>query len=361
MFTNTQRRFIKETLIHIYRKQPEMTKLPVWFLPFDDKPDESMIEAVTALQDFVPLPWPDENCIILTENPWIEALCSDKAYSMLAFIHLKRNDDQYVDEMMNQCQKHAYPDFFHGGHDIHTLTTTYYREQRNILFRSGQVFLHHTDERIPMATAEQSCRDRAKEIAGVLREEFGVSDPFIEQKCYKRIMRNLEVGGKTLIGTPKILKNCWMARTLDDPEKEQFGLACNMLESLANIMVPCAYAVKSKFTEGFGTSSLRRLTKDKPIFSFISYDRLYKEIGDNGEYTGPRSPHFRRGHIRHFWQEAGINRHSLPADALARLCIVRDRRVRRTYIPPTWIGQKNFAGDGVEYEIVTKEIPLAAL
>ena len=163
MFSSIQRRLIKETLIHVYRKQPSLVNLPVWFLPFDDKPDDVLVETVRALQDFVPLPWPDDNCIILAEEPWSKIITSTDVKMMLAFIHLKKNDEQWV-EGLSRIHGEDEQNGTCGGHDIHMVTTFLHDGKMHQL--NGQIILENISVPVHMAmsAAKESCDNRANAI-----------------------------------------------------------------------------------------------------------------------------------------------------------------------------------------------------
>ncbi len=48
--------------------------------------------------------------------------------------------------------------------------------------------------------------------------------------------------------------------------------------------------------------------------------------------------HKRRGHVRHLWKRAGVERSSLPENAGARLKLCVERDVKRIYVRPHWVG-----------------------
>ena len=102
------------------------------------------------------------------------------------------------------------------------------------------------------------------------------------------------------------------------------------------------------------------MTRAKPIFSVIAYDRLYQQLV-GGDHQHEVAPHFRRGHIRHYWKKAGLNRFALPISPVDRMKLVHRHRVERVYIPPMWIGDKVYEVDGVTHEIVTENIPLVQI
>ena len=166
---------------------------------------------------------------------------------------------------------------------------------------------------------------------------------------------------------------CWLAASIDPAELHahkfnahepnlQAGLANDIFSYLSNIVVPCHYVVRSRFEKGFGpTGKLKRMTKHKPIFSVISGERIYRQFVEPSGDASLKCPHFRRGHIRHHWKAAGINRFLLPPDPVLRIRLVHEKQVPRSYIPPTWVGEGKWLVDGVLHEIVTEEIPLRQL
>ena len=160
--------------------------------------------------------------------------------------------------------------------------------------------------------------------------------------------------------SPHGLEEFWCALELGS-KLAQPGLASDILAYLSNICVPCHYIVKSRFKSGFGTTGkMKRATKNMPIFSFITFDRLYTTFVDGGD-APPLSPHFRRGHIRHLWKESGLNRHLIPNDPIVRIKLAHAHKVRRVYIPPTWVGCQHYEDNDCRHEIITQEMPLREL
>lgn len=352
MFTPLQQRLVKETLLYIYQKHPEMMELPIWFLPFNDKRESDLVETLRAFHGFAPLPWPDNNCIIIAEDPWSSLLNIPGRHHLVSFIHLQKNDEAYTKHMHDAWGDRA--DIVSAAHDIKLVRTVYLDGKIHI--DHAPIFMENIEVHHSNINRDQ---ESYKKNAELLIKQLHIIDPDLRAKVYARMYKNLEISGRASGGS-RMLKTAWTVRTPDNPYLQQMGLANDILEALSNIMTPCAYAVKSRFSEGFGTSSIKRQVKDKPIFSFISFDRLYRSVV-GGEYTGEMSPHFRRGHPRHLWKEAGVDRNKLPVTPSERLRLVREKRVRRIYIPPTWVGDPNISIDGVDHEILTGEIPLANL
>ena len=52
---------------------------------------------------------------------------------------------------------------------------------------------------------------------------------------------------------------------------------------------------------------------------------------------------------------------TLPNDPVERMRIIHENKVKRTYIPPTWVGTKQFSDKDVEHEVMTEEIGLCQL
>ena len=69
MLTALTRRLIKEGLISIYREHEDAMSFPVYYLPSIDKEPEEIGLAARALQSLDSIPWPEEDCVIFTEDP----------------------------------------------------------------------------------------------------------------------------------------------------------------------------------------------------------------------------------------------------------------------------------------------------
>lgn len=133
-------------------------------------------------------------------------------------------------------------------------------------------------------------------------------------------------------------------------------------DSLSNVLwpylMPCGYQVAGSMRRGIGDRTMRGQTQGKRLLVHVSADRLHREWKDQG---GEVTPHFRRGHIRHLWADAGIDRHQLPDRPIKRLRIANENHVRRIYVNPTWVGETTASTDRFDWEIQTGETALDEL
>jgi hypothetical protein len=365
MIDKKTQRMIKEGLIRIFTDRPDIIDFPVYYLPLNDPTETESLKqlglTIRTLHDIPELPWPDENCIICTEDH-MSAILDFQVKPFIFLVHEKKMNDRF--NLIPRHESMGFSEYvtayvlFNVPDSPHALRSF-----------SQVIILNHMDFSGPTTVRPNLKQSMEKEIeklsdssrlihfhdkASLEMQGIGLTN---EQK------QRLQTYWMSYASTP--LKNAWTAKELGKQaiyaspfEDSQIGLASDILAYLSNIAVPCHYFVRSRFKDGFGISSMRRVTRDKPIFSVLSYDRLYRTfiepLGDMGDLT----PHFRRGHIRYFWQKSGINRHSLPDNPFERLKIAHARHVERTYVTPAWVGEKTYLRDGVEHEIVTDDIPL---
>lgn len=335
MIDRVTQRFIKEGLLSVYRAYPKAIEYAVYYLPFEHSSFQEIGISIRSMHGIPEVPWPEENCIICTEDH-ISTLLGHDIKLFIMILHTKdfkvrmnlvpKSEDCGIVEPM---------EFFNVALSGRSRISIH-RSQITLVHREGTYKCPMTDDYL-QKKADQfpSATDEQKE----------------KLKSYWKAMNSLSFDG------------IWVAKEMGLPNQDQMGLASDVLGYLANIVVPCHYFVKSSFEEGFGTRSQRRMTRGKPIFSVISYDRLYRTFlqTDDDYQEGVVEPHFRRGHVRHHWKKAGLNRQALPNSVIDRIKLVHKHRVERSYIPPTWIGENKFSIDGVSHEIMTKEMPLVRI
>jgi hypothetical protein len=162
-----------------------------------------------------------------------------------------------------------------------------------------------------------------------------------------------------------VQKGCsaWVAFEQESKQPKP-GLAADFLAYLANLAIPCHYMLRSKPKKGFGpTGEIKRLTRDKAIFSVIPHERLYHVLNGKSDEGQPHASHFRHGHIRHLWLKGipPVNRMFLPERPTDRIRLVHMNKVPRRYIHPVWVGDPNFVEEGFEFEVMVGEMPLMLL
>lgn len=140
-----------------------------------------------------------------------------------------------------------------------------------------------------------------------------------------------------------------------DADKE---LTSIVIFALAAMSMPCGYIVKHRSSCGFGTGALRRETRERPIFSIVPYERLYREVRSAGLEPREVHPHQRRGHMRYLWKAAGVDRHALPRTAAERLMVALEHNVRMVRVPPTWVGEREWSDGAFTHEIQIGEFPM---
>lgn len=346
MIDKSSQRFIKEGLIRIYKDMPEALSYPVYYLPLNDPADPENIKqlglTIHALHGIPHLPWPDDNCIICTEDHLTAILGKDT--TLFLFIVREKEHSFLIDldSVIDNVEHFKMYALF-----INPITRGMESFNQSITMSHSRI-----DAIVPETISAANQLIQLRNLVKTPQESEQIRQYWHSYSQYKYTSAWLAQSSKERV-----------TREFRDIEYQSsktptMGLASDILASLSNIAVPCHYFVRSRFKDGFGTSSLRRVTKEKPIFSVISYNRLYRTFiepsGDVNEIT----PHFRRGHIRYFWQKSGINRFALPDNPFERLKIAQIQKVERIYVTPSWVGEKFYLRNGIEHEIVTDDVPL---
>ncbi len=340
MIDKPTQRFIKEGLLAIYRAYPEAMEYAVYYLPFEHHTFKEIGLSIRSMHGIPEIPWPEEDCIICTEDH-ISTLLEHDIKLFIMMLHTKK----YKDRMncipkAEDCGVIEPIEFFNVA----------------LVTPAGKPFINITRKHLTLVHREGT-------FHCPMTEEYLANKA--EQLPYATDAQKEKLKNYWKAINAPTFEGIWVAKDMGLPNQDQMGLASDVLGFLANIVVPCHYFVKSQFEEGFGTKAQRRVTRGKPIFSVISYDRLHRTFlqnDDDDDYQGDTvEPHFRRGHVRHHWKKAGLNRQYLPISPIDRMKLVYKRHVERSYIPPTWIGEKVFSIDGVTHEIMTSEMPLVRI
>ncbi|MHA2279528.1 MAG: hypothetical protein ACXAC5_01365 [Promethearchaeota archaeon] len=346
MIDKRTQRYIKEGLLAIFRDNPQAMDYPVYYLPMNEPTNTKSIKqlgmAIRSLHGIPEIPWPEQNCIICTEDH-VAAMLEYPIQTFILFLH---------EDKMNKRFNCIPRDKKWGPTEFMTTYVVFVDQKRGAIRTfSEMVTMTHITEFDAQVDTETSIANQISRMPSMNREQERRLRTYWLSYCN---------------GT---MEEGWLARRIGRQQEfpnpygdAQMGLASDILGYLANVAVPCHYFVQTTFPEGFGPGPVRRAMRDKPIFSVIAYDRLHRTfIGDVEHQGGTKAAHFRHGHLRHHWKRAGINRFSLPDDPFERLKIVHQRRVERSYVTPTWVGETEYIVDGVVHRIITEDIPLGRI
>lgn len=334
-------RLIRETMIKIYREQRTAfaKQFPVYYFAFDGDLERVGL-AVQALQEIPQIPWPDERCVILAEDVTLSLLTDDPQARGLVWMVYTKNLKALLGRAGTMELVYAGSTMLLGG---------------KVVFRPAEIYvLEHVNQRDYFDDFIDPDVSKNRLLSQLIEtcKKLGVH---CTPERYSEYLDRVLVNDRD--------KECWIAFHHSVAKKPQPGLAADFLSYLANLAIPCHYMLKSRAKKGFGpTGEIRRLTKAKPIFSVIPHERLYKML----EGKGPEqevSPHFRRGHIRHYWTKGipPLNRFFLPDSPVERIKLVHRHKIPRRYIHPTWVGNPNLEDEGFDFEIMRGEMPLRPL
>lgn len=313
--------------------------------PTNPKAIKHLGKSIVGMQTLPEIPWPDKNCIICTEDQISSMLDSD-FNQFVMILHEDSMNKRFrsipsVDDM--SCVEFM---------EIYSVFTDP-KHAHSIRVRSDLVSMM----RVPNSQFQKSKIDRDEQKENIEKQIRKMATKMYGANMTDETAARLRLYYNSYCYD--LPDEIWIARSVGGGPTS-IGLATDVLGYLSNIVMPCHYFVRTEIPEGFGNRRMRRLTRDKPIISVIGYDRLHKVFleGLVDHQGGTVEPHFRRGHVKHRWKDAGLNRLALPEDMYARMALVHRHRVQRVYCPPTWIGQKTFHQDGAVHEIMTDDIPL---
>lgn len=145
----------------------------------------------------------------------------------------------------------------------------------------------------------------------------------------------------------------------DDLDRDDFivllAKTLHFLWDCSPLVSPTGYKVKAR-PQPFGPGWLRKTFVNKPIFSIINHDRLYRmyeasKPQDDGDVPRFTPLHHRRRHVRHLWSRAGIRLRDLPREPDRRQLLVLERNVQRVMVKDCWVGSRQFTLDGFDFEV----------
>lgn len=349
MFDQVTQRLIKEGLLAIYREHPHLVHSTVYYLPLGDKPLEEIGASINVMHQLNTIPWPDTSCIICAEDHVAQLVLPNELRTLILLVRDARLSDRY--------RRVPRADHVDAVEPIQAYMSVLQVSKNAIRVWNDNITLSHMTG---IVTTDKYLDQRAIEISALSLQRGFDGIPYNVDEIQNRLKKYW----RAQIGTG--LACGWHAHTLGGQShflstQNGMGLAADILGYLSNIVFPCHYVLKSRFADGFGPPKIRRIMQSKPIFSVISYERLFAEYSKTARHTGYEvSPHQRRGHLRWYWQKALINRMSLPRRAEDRLKIAIEKRVPNTYIHPAWVGERTFEDGDIRHEIVTEETSYAA-
>lgn len=359
-----------------------------------DKKNERTIQlASRAIHATEQLPWPDEQCVIVSED-W-------PFPSILTFIARHGNSNRVT--MLHV----AYPATMHGP----KVTTSQVWDLEHIVF--DQPLVTHEDavtvptlpgadvfdmmchatsmltvtefeelmeNAIPHQDWEEIAADRLKERPARTLEELERDRTLLIERSQDTIQQcrkdecALTTEEEAELAT---LRNDHKEWTYEDlagslsgfwdrvffgaippyPISEAWTIAQSVssanlcIYALANLATACGYRITARMQNGYGKPSLKKRTKGREWLMLVPFERIYNEtIPEDGE-TVPRRPHEKRGHYRYLWKLAGLNRLALPAELYKRMTLAFQHNVRRVYVNPCWVGPRHWADTTNEYDV----------
>lgn len=356
MIGRIEQRMLKEGLICLYRSMPEVVQeYPIyWVDPADDL--DHLAQAVRVINEFDDLPWPKDRCILVARDQWSRSILSRESGC------IREDDSIVICVYHHDITKPPALSAIFGGSDFATHGAVIGKcigvDRLHVFHENGEIWIDNARGAIKSDPVLRFIFPSPQQCATAIREacdeDVHSVDGFEPE------------GSPVLIAYRNFLLSCvpeahpafWgQAQVIEgEQERDELWPMCSVLPILATLAFPCGYMVRSTFTEGFGYPSLKRKTRGKQVFGHINYDRLYRVASECGVTDADTvAPHFRRGHFRHMWQEAGLNRLDLPASAYKRMRLTLEKKVRRVYVHPAWVGKRHFRSDGLDCEVITGE------
>lgn len=374
---------IKQGLINIYKNWFETVQWPVYVLgdksslgegESSDSEHLETASAIKTLHQLDDIPWPDTQCIIVSPCTvsWADSLLGQEEYvnfyiynekeSQRLFKHVRKDawkknfrtwdnidrgyffDIQYI-RKDGRC--HVSPlDLIYGPNPL----------SRERIVQNVHIFSHKVATRVTCAAKGWMPKEVREGRNVELSPPDWISDEQREEYDAEFLKMHDYIRSFYLACVPDNVDKIWLSSAGGENEAYGFCPATDALAMFVPMVFPCGYKVKAAMPEGIGPPRIRKATRGKQMFCFIGYERLYRAAKDSGadvEYHV--EPHFRRGHIRHLWKEAGIDRFTLPQDHMSRHLLALQRGVRRVRVHPAWIGPKQFKTLGLDVEICQGE------
>ena len=307
-----QERLLGHALARVFRTckdaKPETT--PVYYVATGADDTETLGHGVRALHEMDQLPWPAPQCIVAVEPP--RSLWPERTGLSLVVISL-------LIDYRAHPSLHTQP---HPIYGLHILAM----EQGTLISSGAKLWREPVDRWMAL-------------WAGKDQWHPAPSGP-----------------------------RCWVGDSWSDtpwdrtrPPAASLLWASALLACLVPLTYPCHYIATGTMKRGIGHKHERARTVGKKLIAYVPYDRLYTEWHRTSVGDAQVAPHFRRGHIRNLWKQAGIDRHGLPDDPGTRLRCALENRVRRIYVHPTWVGERTGESEQFRWQIQTGETELPQL
>lgn len=327
-------RLLREGLLKLYKAYPVLVDFTVYYMATEKGKPMARGAAVRSMHELEFLPWPEDNCIVVSEEPYMMAHHNDGTWGILLTFAV---------------------------HSVAWLTQTQGVKLHGDSRATGEKIITY---QIAMTGQRQIIWGEGVAFMGMFRGEFSLSSLPEEMKEMREILSETGVTAFSAeylnffeACVPRVDGHVWYGCSEGKSPGLEPGII--LLSALANIATPCHYRVLAQ-SQGFGSKAVRRAIQAKPFICIVAFDRLYTMQPTNGD-GHPKTPHSRCGHIRHLWKEAGINRFALPQEPENRIRLVADRHVRRIYVHPTWVGRREYSADGIDYKIEGGETELPPL
>jgi len=313
-----------------------------------DQPERAaaLAAGIRALHAVDEIPWPSEMSVIGTTDDWVPRVISGKPEANVQLLFYDRSIDTHLKSQRGSIGKCA--GFEYRMVNVHTIAVRQLAQERNVI-SMGEYEIHQL-VKVDFGTFT--------EMRGFLEQLIRTGRPEFEDRCDSigftedRELAWQQVQEFQRSTWPESGTQVWLEQHKISDREWGTSMGIRPYSALVGMTFPCGYVLTARSGDGFGPAQAKERTRGARVLCYIGYDRLCRLTEEARANEGREvEPHYRRGHHRHMWKEAGLNRIALPDSAFERMKLVLEHKVRRVYVHPAWVGKRDFLHDGWSWSI----------